>query len=125
VEGARRWYQEGLPKPDAIKEAVADWRAEMDIVAPFVDAMCIEDRETWVEKITLWNAYVRWCDEQSDHRRLDRTGFYAYLSNRGFKNGKAKNGKMRVIRGIGLRPHLPSANIVPIRAPEYLESHRA
>ncbi|MGI9075378.1 MAG: phage/plasmid primase, P4 family [Bryobacteraceae bacterium] len=126
VEGAKRWYKEGLTNSAAISAAVAEWRDEMDIVGPFVDERCtIDDPETWVEKTTLWNAYVKWCAEKADHCRLDRTGFFAYLLTRGFKEGKGDRGKMRVVRGIGLRPYLIPPNGALMRNPEYAGGYPA
>ena len=106
VEGAKRWYTEGLARPDAVSRASEDWREEMDIVALFLAERCNADRDdpdVWAAKNLLYDSYTAWCDARTDRRRLERSSFFEYLTNRGFKEGKAERGTIRCIRGITLR----------------------
>jgi putative DNA primase/helicase len=107
VEGARRFYCEGLVKPQKILDTVADYRDEMDIVKPFIDEDCVirldDLTHTYVYKTSIWDAYLRWSETKPDHKRLDRSGFFEYLISRGFKEGKAGRGTIRIIRGISLK----------------------
>jgi putative DNA primase/helicase len=108
VDGAKRFYAQNkkLVRPNAIRAAVQEWRDEMDIVAPFLHDVCIvnpADTKLYFAKSAIWEAYARWSDAQADHKRLDRGGFFEYLHNQGFKEGKAERATLRVIRGLSPR----------------------
>ncbi|PFY35532.1 DNA primase, partial [Bacillus toyonensis] len=40
VEGCMKWQTEGLRAPEAVKAATAEYREDMDILAPFIDENC-------------------------------------------------------------------------------------
>ena len=41
VEGAKRWYAEGLGRPPEIEAAVLDYRNEMDQIPRFLEECCV------------------------------------------------------------------------------------
>ena len=41
VEGAVRWYSEGLGKPAAVESAGLEWRSDMDQFGRFIGECCI------------------------------------------------------------------------------------
>ena len=47
VQGLNAWREEGLKAPDDVKEAVAEYRNEMDVVRQFVDDHCEVGNQEW------------------------------------------------------------------------------
>lgn len=63
VEGAMRWYANGLGNtPDEVEEATDEYRKEMDIIGDFIDEVCNEGGN--VPANDLYKAYVSWAREQ-------------------------------------------------------------
>lgn len=107
VAGAMEWYRVGLPKPEETREAVEDWKSEMDIVAPFIDARCIVslgDASCWVKKPDIWEAYCQWAKSRADHTQLDKRSFFDYLESKGFTEAKKASGTIRAINFLTLKP---------------------
>ena len=63
VEGAMRWYAEGLGQtPDDVEEATDEYRKEMDIIGDFIYECC--ETEGSVTAKELYQAYATWAREQ-------------------------------------------------------------
>jgi putative DNA primase/helicase len=101
VEGARRWFTEGLGRPLEVIEAGKLWRAESDALSDFVSEMCEMDPDGQVGVTPLWEAYERWAAENADRKPLERSQFNKALADRGCKKGRDMVG--RFWRGIRLR----------------------
>lgn len=66
VEGALAWQREGLgAQPDCIREAVADYRNEMDVFSAFLSE-CTQDGGE-VSSGDLYRAYVDWARESNEY----------------------------------------------------------
>lgn len=104
VQGAVRWYSEGLHRPAEVNEAVATWRAESDPLKEFVDEFCEVKPDLWCASGELWQRYEAWA-ESSGVEPLNRRVFQTRLQGLGCKTGRRKvNGKtQRSIEGIGLK----------------------
>jgi putative DNA primase/helicase len=109
VAGAVRWYAEGLGKPDWVQEAQDDYRSEMDIIGPFLEARCVldaADPDRWCAKTSLYDADLRWTEDQVDKRKSGRDDFFAYLTSKGLRERWKSLGekRLRAIEGIALKP---------------------
>lgn len=71
VDGCLMWQREGLKKPVAVEEAGKEYRAEMDVVAAFLDACCIlgDGREKTTD---LYQSYTKWADENNEYKMSSR-----------------------------------------------------
>ena len=98
IEGCRAWQQSGLRPPQAVTEAVAEYRDEMDTLGEFIADCCLIDAKAKAAASQLYGAYKDWCDN-SGHNPVSTTRFGLTLGERGFF--KEKSGVVRW-RGIGL-----------------------
>lgn len=67
VAGAVRWYRDGLPRPDEVKQAVSEYRAEMDQVGRFVDERCVTAETLTILTADLYAAYKQWAESSGEH----------------------------------------------------------
>ena len=63
VEGCMAWQQEGLEPPAAVKRATGDYRAEMDVIAAFVQDCCVLGDHHQVSTSELYAEYSGWCEQ--------------------------------------------------------------
>lgn len=107
VEGCLSWQREGLHDPPAVQAATRAYRAEMDILADFLDDCCAMEPHATVTAKALYDAYALWCvdsGEQAMHQRL----FGTCLGERGFLRCAIGHEKTRGYRGIRLL-HAPGS----------------
>lgn len=66
VEGCQLWQKEGLDKPPVMREALKEYRSEMDVVSAFLSACCTmgEGRE---KPSDLYQAYNKWASENNEY----------------------------------------------------------
>mgnify|MGYP002345432775 FL=1 len=88
VQGCLDWQQHGLGMPDEVRAAVDDYRAEMDILATFMDDRCIVQRGEKVGSTALYEAYKAWCDG-SGERAMSQKSLSTRLKERGFESRRA------------------------------------
>ena len=90
AEGFRLWQSEGLDMPKVMKDAVDDYRHEMDVISAFTDACCITEGE--VRASVIYAVYSEWASENNEYR-MSSTKFGAELSKR-YEKFKGKGGCM-------------------------------
>ncbi|HFJ9284827.1 TPA: phage/plasmid primase, P4 family [Bacillus toyonensis] len=100
VEGCMKWKTEGLRTPEAVKAATAEYREDMDILAPFIDENCTINSSVRIEAKSLYENYTKWC-YQNNELELKNRAFYRQLEVRGFKKEKG-TGNKNFILGITL-----------------------
>jgi putative DNA primase/helicase len=100
VEGCLNWQKNGLRLPESVKIATAEYRAESDIFARFVEDVCIVGEYVSAKAKTLHSAYKVWA-EQAGETVLSETAFGRRLTERGFQKEHTRDGKL--YRRIGLR----------------------
>lgn len=69
LQGYKYWIKEGLKdEPDAIKNANADYRSEMDVVGTFVaDCLELDASLKWrLNTKDLYSAYIKWCTNNNE-----------------------------------------------------------
>jgi putative DNA primase/helicase len=100
IEGARRWFAEGLVLPPEISSATEEYRNEMDVLGSFIKECCIQGSECSVRARELFRAYQEWCDENNEHACSER-----FLSLRLKELGleRTRTAEARYWKGIGLR----------------------
>lgn len=66
VEGCLMWLRSGLQEPQSVIDATAEYRAEMDVIAGFIEACC-ETHAKYKEKgADLYSAYQGWCADNGE-----------------------------------------------------------
>lgn len=104
LKGYKKWKGEKLKTPDEIKEATAQYRDQMDVLAEFIEECCIEDHQVRITTKELYKAYKGWCDENNEKeivkkvfgRRLEERGYRSVrfgspIQNRGWQGIGLKN----------------------------------
>lgn len=100
VRGAASWYWDGLPTPAAVKEANAEYRADMDSVGQFIEERCEVAADAAVTASTLYGSY-RHHSNDNGRAPVNATMFGRTLSKRGFMPEKRGGVQHRV--GLKLR----------------------
>jgi putative DNA primase/helicase len=67
VQGAIRWFREGLERPEEVREAVRSYRNEMDQIGRFIAERCSTGANLHVRARELYSAYKAWADESKEH----------------------------------------------------------
>jgi len=101
VQGCLEWQEYGLGIPPTIKQAIQEYREDMDPLRDFFSDRCILDSRAQVPSKDLWDAYKEWAAEEGERWPLSRNEFTKGLKARGCTPDKRGRGR-RVWTGIGL-----------------------
>lgn len=99
IAGCLEWQREGLKPPQIVRDAVAEYRGEMDIFGEFIADRCVEAPHAQASASELYRAYRQWA-ESAGHAPVSATRFGLALGERGYT--RTKPNKTIVWRGIGL-----------------------
>lgn len=99
VRGCLEWQRDGLRTPRDVRRATADYQAEMDVLAGFVEDCCLVKLTAKATAKALYEAYCEWCDVNGEKPVAKRT-FGLRLRERGYTQGRTGQG--RFWEGIGL-----------------------
>lgn len=100
LEGCQRWLADGLGMCDAVRQATAEYRADQDPLAAFLEDCCVLDPDGSVPVRELYSTYEDWCEKAGEDVK-DRRVFGRLLTERGVETGKSMSTRVR--RGIRLR----------------------
>lgn len=93
VQGCIDWQRHGLGMPDAVADAVREYRAEMDILGQFLEERCRDTPNAQVTAKALYAAYRRWADETGEIA-VNHMRFGLALAERGFRKTKTRAGTL-------------------------------
>lgn len=96
VEGCRLWQREGLAMPQAVEDALAEYKSEMDVLAAFLAACTAPFGECQAGE--LYRVYVAWAKESNEYI-MSATKFGREI---GKKFEKTKKPKGIFLQGITL-----------------------
>ena len=97
VQGCQQWLRGGLQPPPEVEIATAGYRAEMDLLALFLQECCTIDAHAQVTAAALYAAYYDWAGTDA----ANKIEFGRRLRERGFAPEKGSHGT-RIWQGIGL-----------------------
>ena len=100
LEGCVDWMRNSLFVPECVRDATADYKTEMDILADFLASYCDVDVPDQTPKGDLYDAYKSWAEDNGE-RPLSQTKLGRLLKERGFQDGRT--GKQRHWFGIRLK----------------------
>lgn len=103
VRGCLTWQECGPGASAAIDAAMADYRVEQDLLAPFLADRCRLDPAASISASALYKDYREWCDKEGE-KPVSATLFGRRLSDHGPQ--KSKSGSSRVWKGIELTASL-------------------
>ena len=98
VEGALLWQREGLALPDKVKEAVKEYKSEMDVVISFLDE-CTERGVGETKASDLYQVYKNWALENGQYV-MNNTKFGLEVSKR---FNKRKSHGLMVYNGLKIK----------------------
>ena len=100
VRGCLLWQQEGLGIPEEVEQATAEYKADMDTIATFIEECCVTSSEAWALTADLYKTYTEWCG-QSGEKALTQIHLGEQLGERGFIKKRGAGNKQRW-RGLGI-----------------------
>ncbi|MDP9437962.1 MAG: phage/plasmid primase, P4 family, partial [Actinomycetota bacterium] len=101
VRGCLEWQRGGLGEPEEVRTATAEYRAEQDVLAGFLEECCVVRSEAWVKFADLYEVYTSWCDEAGETMQ-NRRRFGTQLKERGFEPDRG-TGNVPIRTGLALR----------------------
>lgn len=101
IEGAREWFENGLPRPEAIVNATDRYFEDQDLVGQWISERC-EVREGAMGK--TGDLYKSWCDFllENGEEKVSQKSFGDVLGKRGFERDRV-NSLGRIYRGIDVK----------------------
>jgi putative DNA primase/helicase len=102
IQGCLEWQKTGLKEPLTVTEATAEYKNEMDIIASWIEARCVEDATAETHAAPLYKSYKDWAEDNKEWIMSQRK-FGMMLTERGFKKRQTNKGKS--YRGLRLGIH--------------------
>lgn len=68
VQGAIMWQQEGLEDPEAVKQVIENYRAEMDPLDAFLEECCTTGQNYSIKAREMYDAYHEWAKESEEYK---------------------------------------------------------
>ncbi len=100
VEGAVRWYAEGLRAPESVRLATEVYRSDSDPLADFITERCLVSEAAQSPAGHLYKIYLNWANEHGLGREtLSSTVFGKRMGER-FTKAHTRTGK--VYQGVGI-----------------------
>ena len=93
IQGAVRLYkefQDKLPKPKCLEEALSDYKKELDVIVAFLNDRCIPFPEMQVDASTLYQEYKDWAKNNSEYL-FSESRFKQEMPKKGYKLVKDLN----------------------------------
>jgi putative DNA primase/helicase len=104
VRGCLVWRREGLGEPEKVRSATEGYRAEMDVLAAFIEERCVIGPNARAQATVLYNAYRGWCEDAGERTEAQRS-FGMRLAERDFE--RRKSGGVFWWLGIGVLDDAP------------------
>jgi P4 family phage/plasmid primase-like protien len=92
VDGCLAWQRDGLNPPPEVRAATEQYRADMDVLAQFLEACCdLDEPDATATAKEIYAAYKKWCEDTGEHA-LSQKSFGARLTERGFERQRGEHG---------------------------------
>ncbi len=93
VRGCVEWRQTGtLGEPEAVKQAVAEYRDQQDILHDFLVECCLFKKSESIDQSELYKAYKAWC-EDNDVYVISKPNFSNRIREKGAIAGRRHSNK--------------------------------
>jgi putative DNA primase/helicase len=117
VEGVSKWLQYGLAEPQAVKDAIQEYKDSTDVYGPFFEDYCETGPTLKCITNDLYKEFTHWC-HISNVNYININKFSRILTSRGY--GKDRVAKLRLTLGIkpnGSLEQLKNESETAYRAP--------
>jgi putative DNA primase/helicase len=94
VRGCLKWQKKGLGSSQAVTDAVADYRTQMDLVADFLADCCETGATCSVAFKDLYAAFVQWCNDIGE-TPLTQTALGTRLEAKGYTSTRTAGTRYR------------------------------
>jgi putative DNA primase/helicase len=94
IRGCLEWCRDGLGEPEEVRAATEGYRAEMDVLAAFIEERCVEYPDATATAKALWDAYKGWTGESGEDHGTQRR-FGMRLTERGFERRRITSGERK------------------------------
>ena len=102
LAGYRKYAKHGLPMPPVVRDAVVEYREDMDMLGQWLNDSPYEVApELQSSALGLYTSYSEWAKSNGFKFIMTSVTFARALKDRGFEKGRNANG--RVYKGIGVR----------------------
>lgn len=101
IEGAVKWYQDGLKIPAAILEASNLYLEAEDLIGNFLEDRCVDEPGGYTSIAKLYEVFVEWCKYEG-HPQWSRKAFAKAVVEKGYQEVRRSFGK--VVNGLTLKP---------------------
>lgn len=99
MEGLRRWQLRGtLTHPETMKQALMQYREEVDVVGTFLKCVCIKSPKSVLRAADIYNRFKQWCEE-SCVDPVSKSNFAGHLKKQNCTS-KRGTGGVRMWQGI-------------------------
>jgi putative DNA primase/helicase len=88
VQGCLEWKRRGLKPPHEVRQAVYEYRSEMDVLGNFIDECCLIGSYQ-VKAKDLYDAYVEWARENGEYP-VNKKKFGLALTERAFQRKRTR-----------------------------------
>lgn len=106
VEGLRDFTKNGLFIPDIVRNATDDYRADADILTPFLEQFTEKDPLGGIDLNTIYEKYQFYCREENETAIFNtKQKLSKAISERGFEKAKDRKGKT-IFLGLKLKDTL-------------------
>jgi putative DNA primase/helicase len=93
VQGAVKWFNEGITEPDKVKFATQAYREGQDILYEFLKEHCKLQPSANIPVADLYNDYKKWCDNNGTYC-IGKRQFDDRLSEKGIRKDRGNANKM-------------------------------
>lgn len=102
LDGLRDWQRQGLNPPQVVKDAVANYRSDMDILKEWMDDHVTPAAGAVTPTADLYKAYASWARDAGWKTPMTRIAFGRRLAERGIPLMKAGAANTKCASGIAL-----------------------
>jgi putative DNA primase/helicase len=104
LEGARKWYSQGLGDCSIVKVATSDYRKDSDLIGRFLEECCERGQAREVQCKKLYERFDQWTKEQGLSHVMSRVSFSKRLREKGLPEPLRRTGSRFFWQGIDLLP---------------------
>ena len=100
VNGCMLWQLQGLPTPEAVRTATAEYRNDQDLVQQFLEEKCEMHVDFSVDKDVLYKDWRDWCEASGEADALKRSKKWLthQMTDRGYHHGGAQKRNLFGVR---------------------------
>jgi putative DNA primase/helicase len=93
INGCLLWQKQGLGIPDEVAKATTTYRAEMDVLANFLQECCVIDDKERTQAQELYDAYTNWCGQNGEKYPLNQQRLSGKLKEKGYESKRGTGGR--------------------------------